>query len=627
MSTEIQVQSKTVDELFKLQTGYNYKVPEYQRPFSWNKDTAQEFILDLLSSHKYKENGIFIGAFIFINNKDDKSYEVIDGQQRLLNLTILISVIRDLCKKEKGNEEKAEALNNNIIKPSNIKDGEVNRDVVLEPEQSNAKFFKEYIQHPKEHLTPIWLLKKKENKLDYDREEQNKSIIDTYHIYREHILEEFPEDDGNLTQNLMKFYEETLMKTTCAEMVVSDEDKADEIFQAINSKRVQLTTADQIKSKIFSNYKREGTDVQLDKAKRNWTEIQETLLNSGYLDEKTFITYYWASEYGYISNRRIFKAAKEKFETKDKNASKEFKNWSGFLDELYKCSEDLNIIMHPNQSNLKDTYGIERKNTKDVISQLNALNSFNNKTWHVLLFSLFRNLRESKYKQSFVKKLNYLVDFTFLYFDIMKEPSNWYFDAIHTCATRLDNVCDSGGDAKKIEMEWLNFQQKLFIYISDEIDEDKFTSEFLKNVRYKKDKTNLIKYVLSKFENNSEFNLFDEKFEIEHILPREPKLWGLKKIDIKPFVHQIGNLLVLTKTNNQSASNKVFEDKLEIYKKSKLNLVKDTIEKRKDWNFTKCETKDFSSIEYRSNELAKKAYKIWYLDLKEKLGQNIPKNG
>ena len=71
MGTGIKVVQKTVEGLFQLPIQYIYKVPEYQRPFSWNKDTAEEFITDMLSSHEFDEGGLFIGAFIFVDNKKD----------------------------------------------------------------------------------------------------------------------------------------------------------------------------------------------------------------------------------------------------------------------------------------------------------------------------------------------------------------------------------------------------------------------------------------------------------------------------------------------------------------------------------------------------------------------------
>jgi hypothetical protein len=56
----------------------------------------------------------------------------------------------------------------------------------------------------------------------------------------------------------------------------------------------------------------------------------------------------------------------------------------------------------------------------------------------------------------------------------------------------------------------------------------------------------------------------DESISIEHILPQRPEEhWGLSSEEVKPYVHQIGNLVLVGQGFNSSARNFGLEVKLE----------------------------------------------------------------
>jgi hypothetical protein len=75
--------------------GEKYKIPRYQRPYSWTNDQVSDLWSDLISGES-----TFLGSFVFNYEKyeEDNFVEVIDGQQRLISLTILMAVIRDKYK-------------------------------------------------------------------------------------------------------------------------------------------------------------------------------------------------------------------------------------------------------------------------------------------------------------------------------------------------------------------------------------------------------------------------------------------------------------------------------------------------------------------------------------------------
>jgi uncharacterized protein with ParB-like and HNH nuclease domain len=74
-----------------------FKIPLFQRPYAWTKKEAGELLGDLLESIKDEHpNPYFLGCIVLIKEEGNPVSEVVDGQQRLMTLTILFSVLRHL---------------------------------------------------------------------------------------------------------------------------------------------------------------------------------------------------------------------------------------------------------------------------------------------------------------------------------------------------------------------------------------------------------------------------------------------------------------------------------------------------------------------------------------------------
>ncbi|GAA8645001.1 hypothetical protein Hpoki25_06330 [Helicobacter pylori] len=79
-----------------------YKIPIYQRPYQWTKENCEKLLDDLFSSYEcYKESDYFCGSLVLIAiDKDSetnaKTYDVVDGQQRLSTFILLAKVLATL---------------------------------------------------------------------------------------------------------------------------------------------------------------------------------------------------------------------------------------------------------------------------------------------------------------------------------------------------------------------------------------------------------------------------------------------------------------------------------------------------------------------------------------------------
>jgi len=93
-------------ELVDLPTIFNenlFRVPDYQRGYSWQKKQVSDLLEDI--GHLIKDGKSvthFTGTLVLSRPDDSVVYHVVDGQQRLTTLSILISVVmEDVDKNER----------------------------------------------------------------------------------------------------------------------------------------------------------------------------------------------------------------------------------------------------------------------------------------------------------------------------------------------------------------------------------------------------------------------------------------------------------------------------------------------------------------------------------------------
>ncbi len=77
--------------LFKFITNNEIKIPTYQRIYTWKKEQIESFIEDLLFDIN-KERAINLGV-VYVDQKADNNYELIDGQQRVTTFYLLVNAL------------------------------------------------------------------------------------------------------------------------------------------------------------------------------------------------------------------------------------------------------------------------------------------------------------------------------------------------------------------------------------------------------------------------------------------------------------------------------------------------------------------------------------------------------
>ncbi|BAW63302.1 uncharacterized protein HPF72_1450 [Helicobacter pylori] len=77
-----------------------YQIPIYQRPYQWTEENCEKLLDDLFFNYEDdRESDYFCGSLVLIAISEDskaKTYDVVDGQQRLSTFILLAKVLATL---------------------------------------------------------------------------------------------------------------------------------------------------------------------------------------------------------------------------------------------------------------------------------------------------------------------------------------------------------------------------------------------------------------------------------------------------------------------------------------------------------------------------------------------------
>ena len=214
---------------------YVFRIPLYQRPYSWNHEQATELLDDLKGAideiakigdlHPY-----FLGSIVLIKQPDDPTSDVVDGQQRLTTLTILMSVLRDLTVDPKTQNSRHEFI---------CQDG--NTDAGLEDvyritlREEDAAFFRSSIQTPG--------TTGKLPNVAGRPEDPRVCLVENANVFRKELVSWSNEKRDRLVQFL-------LQRCYLVVVTTSDHKSAYRIFSVLNARGLDLSPTDILKATI-----------------------------------------------------------------------------------------------------------------------------------------------------------------------------------------------------------------------------------------------------------------------------------------------------------------------------------------------------------------------------------------
>ncbi|CZR73116.1 hypothetical protein [Clostridium botulinum B1 str. Okra] [Clostridioides difficile] len=572
---DIKPYDKTIRELFL--SGRQFVIPRFQREYSWDKKNYQEFFEDMINNLSIKESKIvsnqyFLGTMLFVGNfaeGTDQEIQVVDGQQRLTTITILFSALSDrfILMKE-------DTLSEQIFKYIMTKDDN-GEEVRILKSKSHYPYFAYFIQDRKKEIC------------QEPNSEEEICIKETYdYMFRELSEERLKtllkkKHGSDIVKQLryidiLKAIRDQVLNPTFVSISTKDREQANKIFEILNAKGKRLAHIDLIKNKIFDILKQ---TEPADFAEDYWCKIKN-ILNKG-KDTVGLATYYrhfWISAYKKSSSSKLYDDFNILIMPKNDDRYKKF------LKEMLENVENYVKIINPNREDYNN-----RKEYFWLVQSLNALsNYFNIVQVRIVLLALY-DLRDKKIidHKLFKSTIIFLENFHFSYNAIVSGRSN-SFESIYSSFAIALRRCTTKAEAIEIiNQKLINRVNKLFPSF------EQFSKKFIKLTYSKKENNSNIKvkYILNKLNcHYMEQEIFADDSSVEHILPESDGQVNLN----------IGNLILLERSLNSEADQKNYQEKINIYSKSKYTWVEEFINQHRTW--------EESMINERALQMSKEYY-------------------
>ena len=251
--------------LFDILDGESvYCIPDYQRAYEWKKVQVEELWDDLM--HVYMENPsnsadeYLLGPIVVETKSKENSYTVVDGQQRLITLTLLFCTIRESIQEYLTVEESEtdKVQKKNLIENINeITNHDGKGIITLNDEKSNLIF--QSIQLGNTNIKELNEKLKHKHGLNNELNDASKKLIINYKF----LLSEVQALCGNckLESNgaelvkaiymLNKIILNLRKKNLFVHVNIFNDSYSHQVFQSLNSKGQSLTQAALIKSYLL----------------------------------------------------------------------------------------------------------------------------------------------------------------------------------------------------------------------------------------------------------------------------------------------------------------------------------------------------------------------------------------
>ncbi|MDI2090127.1 DUF262 domain-containing protein [Commensalibacter oyaizuii] len=533
-------------------------VPSYQRSYKWELQQVKELYQDIIDAKNKKSEQYFLGTVVITKSEHDNIKNIIDGQQRIVTASILISAIRNYFAKKKDTDS-VETITRDYISSKDLRTkNEISHVLILPDDQ---KFYTEYVIKIK-HIGQ----KAPKNLSDTQKRlfHAIKQAQETIAKITDKDLTKTPDDD---LFDLIEFIEK---KTVLVSLDVGDEANAYVIFEVLNDRGLDLTVADLLKNYVFGAAGKE----KLSECQAQWNKMNTLISNShGEGDVKKFIRHDWISRNGLIRERDLYDEIKRTITNET--------SVSNYITNLSNNSEIYAAFLNLDSSLWKDY--------NDKVKQ--ALYLFNiAKITQVrpLLMSVFNNFNKKEINKTIPMLASWSVRFL---------------------------ICGEGGSgeleknyaqkAKEISNKTITTALELFdsfkILPTDIRFENSFATVNAKGI--------LARWCLSELEiekNGNQQKIANpdtNEVNLEHVFPEKSgDSWEKASKDISKYLHRLGNLALLKAKDNSLVGNCSFADKKKVYSKSDFLLTKE---------IASCSSWDVNEINNRQKELAKLAVRRW----------------
>lgn len=554
-----------------LGNGLTYRVPPFQRDYSWTEDEWDDLWQDILGLFEEDGESSHYMGYLVLQSSDSKQFDIIDGQQRMTTISIMILAalghFKDLVEANldsENNAKRREQLQNSYIgylDPVSL----VPRSK-LELNRHNNRFYQTY-------LVPLEIIPQRG--LNASEHQLRKA----FNWFKERIKTQtgLTAESGRQLAALIDALVDKLFFTV---ITVTDQLNAFKVFETLNARGVRLSATDLLKNYLFSIISTNDThETELKSLEDRWERIVD-LLGSERFPE--FLRVFWNSRNRLVRKSELFKTIRKRITARDQ-AFELLRN----LDHsaaVYAALRDPQDVMW-------------NRVEKEALEQLQM---FNVRQPLAMLMACHARCFDSD-RQSFTRIVRAIAVVSFRYNVICNLQT-------HEQERLYNEIAWNVSDGNLFRVN--DMLEKLRdVYPEDAVFKAAFAGKSFRTTNSRSKK--VVRYILFEIErqrSGQDFDFESAAYSIEHILPENPSgEWNhIEEARQDQLIYRIGNMTLLETRRNRDLGNADYCSKRAIYAQSCFQMTMAIAEHYDTW--------DEAKIESRQKQMAAMAAAIWKIE-------------
>ncbi|MCX6592166.1 MAG: DUF262 domain-containing protein [Acidobacteria bacterium] len=345
MARNLLLDTSTVNIGSVFANGNLYRVPEFQRDYSWQEENWEDLWNDLTEVHESGSTHYF-GAIVLQSTAADR-FTVIDGQQRLATVSLLALAVLDRIRTlvDRGvnadeNKLRYELLFSQFIGSRDPASLRASSKLTLN--KTDDGFYQHFMVQFRQPINPRRL------------EPSERRMWEAFKYFQQKLVAQFGEQpDG---EHLADFLATTVARRLMfIQILVEDELSAYTVFETLNARGTALTASDLLKNYLFSLAAESRLD--LEHVQHEWRQIAELVPAT---DLSGFLRHFLNSSQSYVRSERLFKEIKASVSNRQQVFA--------FLERLHKAADLYAALDDP-----EDQFWLDRP---DAVPHIRALKLF-----------------------------------------------------------------------------------------------------------------------------------------------------------------------------------------------------------------------------------------------------------